>query len=1302
MTIQHSDAEAGADVGFALSPQQHAVLSADRIPVARCAVRILGELDRVALRAALNQVVDRHEVLRTVYRRPTGLRGHLQHVLADAVYSWSEQDLRTSSRPLGLNGVVHERSGGDLNLGNGPVLDVCLVRVADDEHVLLVVLPAAGTDAIGLDNIVADLAACYEAERTGDEPPEVVLQYADLAAVFEDLLQSPEAGPGREHWRRVIGSAEAGWDRAVAAGSPGRVSVPLAESTPTALGVVGEQHGVELPDLFLAAWSAYLARTTGARDQVVGVVSDGRTFEELADAVGLCARTVPVACGVTASEPFGELVTRVAEGMAVARDWQDCCVPVFGAARISYEFRTLRDVHAAAGVTFRIEDLELDVAGAALGLVVTRHGDKVVAELRYDGQRCGELEATRHAADVAALLDALPFMTNAPVGALPVIDPAEREKVLAASASVAPVRVEPVAVHQLFEQRVELAPDRVAVVAGGDHLTYAALNANANRLARALRRAGVRTETPVAVPAGRALDTIVALLAVSKAGGCAVPIDTRYPKERITYLLRDSGARFGVGGPEWSDRWQVACVDPATCRAEADGDLDLGVRPDNLFSVLYTSGTTGQPKGVLVPHRGIVNRLLAGTQWYPLDSGDRVFHTASFSFDFSLWELFAPIAAGATVVLAESAEQEAAGLLVQGVRREAATAVHGVPSMLRLVAEEAELHECTSLRRVFAGGEALSAELAGRLGDITSARVFNQYGPTETSVDVTVWPFEPHRLNARWAPIGTPFANAQTYVLDMALHPVPTGVTGELYVGGECVTRGYLGRSGATAERFIADPFGSPGGRLYRTGDLCRLSPDGLLEFVGRADLQLKIRGFRVEPGEIENVLGEHPDVIEAAVDVHEMPASTPKLVAYVVSRSAVVVAGLRDFLSERLPVHLVPGAFVPMRALPRTPSGKLDRKALPPPGTERPELSAEYVAPRTPTERDLAGIWGELLGVELVGRDDDFLALGGHSLLATQLVSRIKQRFDVNVSLVAFFENPTIAALAALVERPGPKPAARRPLTRSTDRGLLVPIVPGGSGAPVYLVHPVSGGVACYVDLANHLGHDRPVYALRARGLDEGSNPDRDISVMAARYLDAIRLVQPSNTPHVLAGWSFGGLVAFEMARRLTAAGEKVGVLALIDTPAPDEDTDELDEVAVLLSFAGDYAELRQRELKLSRAELTEVDPYRRPSHLLGVMQDQGLLTSPSQAAQAERQLEVFQANLDAWRSYEPQPYEGSLQLYNAKDGSSGTGRAAWQRIVNGTVDAQLLDGDHYTLVREPLVRELAKHLSSEIIAVG
>ena len=847
-------------------------------------------------------------------------------------------------------------------------------------------------------------------------------------------------------------------------------------------------------------------------------------------------------------------------------------------------------------------------------------------------------------------------------------------------------------VHDLFEAQVARSPDKVAVVEGGRRLSYDELNRRANQLAHHLIAMGVTADVPVGLFVERSLDMAVGVLGILKAGGAYLPLDPGYPEERLEFMISDSGTpvivtqeRLATSLPENSA--QVIALDAEWDRIaqEPETEPDVPFSVTNLAYVMYTSGSTGKPKGVLVPHRGVANHCLASVEQYGIQPDDRVLQFFSINFDGSVEELFPAWACGATVIL-RSADMLASTASFLSWIREHGITVIDLPTAYwhelvnGLVLSGDPLPE--ALRAVIVGGEKASMSAYKRWCGVSGGRVrwFNTYGPTECTVVSTV--YEPDASVGREAgerdlPIGKPIANTRIYVVDRNLQPVPIGVPGEMLIGGAGVARGYLNRPELTDERFIPDHLGNnTEDRLYRTGDLVRYLPDGNIEFLGRTDFQVKFRGFRIEPGEIERAIEQHPSVRESIVLMREDTPGQKYLTAYWTSKGETSSpTEPRALLKERLPEYMVPTAFVLMDAFPTTPNGKVDRKALPQPESSGIESEAPYEAPRNETERTLSEIWADVLGVERVGIHDNFFAMGGHSLLTLQVLDRA-HRAGIDLAPQDMFNHQTIGELVAAV-------ASKTADSEETRWSSLVPLQPGGSRRPLFLVHTTPGDILGYGNLVHHLGPDQPCYGLQSLGLHDPEQAHGSIEEMAAYYVDLILSVQPEG-PYVLGGWCYGGIVAVEMARLLMAKGHEIGLLALIETWAEKPSLRHvryyLDRVRAVLAMG------IPRTFRYVRAKVSHALARRAET-------DAEVLVVDLEYGDLKNRKHVLKTNTEAVERYRTTPYPGRVTLFNIEDAGDGIipdPNAGWSTLA-AEIECHPIASSHTDILQEPQVKNLA-----------
>ena len=1040
------------------------------------ALRLRGTPDVDALRWSLEALVERHEPLRTVFAEQGG--EPVQLIRTGAPPAFEVLDLSGLPDPEGeARRLAEEEALRPFDLARGPLLRSTLLRLGADDHVLLFTMHHIVSDGSSRDVLVREVSALYAARGRGREPglPALPVQYADYAAWQRARLGGGGLEEQAAWWRSTLAGAppllELPTDHPRAAGQgsrAGAVGFELPREVAEGVRALARKEGATLFMTVLAGWQALLARWSGQDDVVVGTPVAGRTRTELEGLIGFFVNMLPMRLELGGDPTFAALVGRVRDRALGAYEHQE--VPF---ERLVEELATERSLaHSPVfQVTFALHRSGRRDERLALGDLAVEPfqpgGDGPVAKFdleldlaESDGGMGGALlfrralfEAAtveRMAAHLELVLAAMAADPKRRLSELSLLRPAERVQVL--EAWNAPAAEAPQgSIHELFAGQAARTPGGVALVCGAEALTYAELDGRADRLARALRRKGVGPERVVGIFMEHSLDAVVALLATLKAGGCGLLLDPEHPEARIAYLLEDAGVDLAVAQPHPGGllprlRPGLRVLEPAVGSHAEEGDVALPPRtdPESAAYLVYTSGSTGQPKGVLVSHRAAATHMVEIGRVYGLTPADRMLVLTVQTFDPFLEETLAPLLVGATAVLrgrdAWTPDEFAGRVGALGI-----TVADMVPAYFAQLAREPGVVAALkrSLRLMILGGEALppAAVLAWEEGGAGGARLLNAYGPTEAVVTATVHEAAGRDAAARGAsvPIGRGVAGRTTYVLDERGEPVPVGLAGELYLGGAALARGYVGRPELTAERFVPDPFADvPGARLYRTGDRVRWLAGGELEFLGRVDAQVKVRGFRIEPGEIEAVLLEQEGVREAVVAVREDAPDHRRLVAYVVAEEGAEVTGaaLRERLSSRLPEYMVPGAFVLLEQLPLSSSGKLDRGRLPAP--EHAGAGADR-APRTATEEVLAGIWAEVLEVERVGADDDFFHLGGHSLLAMQVVSRVRHALGVEVPLRTLFEASTVAALAARVAAlRGEGGAAAPPIVRVPREGAL------------------------------------------------------------------------------------------------------------------------------------------------------------------------------------------------------------------------------------------------------------------------
>jgi amino acid adenylation domain-containing protein len=1010
------------------------------------ALRLCGPLDVVALERSLNTIVARHEALRTSFPTHDG-QPHQQitptlHVALPVI---ELSAVPQATREAEVRDHVLREAQQPFDLATGPLLRTAVLRLTPEEHVLLVTLHHSIADGWSLGVFIRELTACYAAFVAGQVPtlPTLPIQYADYAVWQRTWLQGAVLDEQLGYWRSRLADA------------PPLLALPTDHPRPPVQTFNGAFHAFNIPPqiadavmavsaqedatLFmtlLAAWQALLARYSGQDDIVVGTPIAGRTRAETEDVIGMFVNTLALRSNLRGQPSFRELVARVREVCLGAYAHQDLpfeqVVEALQPARsLSYAplFQVLFALQnapmppfALAGLTLSEVPIESGTAKFDLSLSFLERDDGLAGMIEYNTDLFERATIERMVGHFQALLAAVAADPALPLPQVALLTPAEREQILYTwNATTAPYPHDR-CVHELFVEHVIGAPDAVALIYGDDCLTYNELNCRANQLAHHLRALGVGPEVLVGVCLERSSRLIVALLAILKAGGAYVPLDPSYPAARLAFMFEDAQAPVLLTEQQYlnllpPDTAHLVCIDadwPMIAQRPTTDPVNKAVA-GNLAYVMYTSGSSGRPKGTGIPHYAI-NRLVRNTDYIRLTPQDRVAQVSNTAFDASIFEIWGSLINGARLV---------------GIDKETALSPDAFAALLReqevttLLMTTAWFNQITSLlpeafrsvQYVLIGGEAADPQrIREALEHSKPVRLKNVYGPTESTTFAAQYDIATVAKNATNIPIGYPIANTQLYVLDALLQPVPIGVPGELYIGGHGLAREYYNRPALTAAQFVPDPFGpTPGGRLYRSGDLARYLADGTLEYLGRIDQQVKIRGFRIELGEIEAVLNQHPALREAAVLIHDDLPGGKHIVAYVVLHpgQTPTVAELRDSAREQLPEYMVPSAFVILEQLPLTPNGKLDRRALPAPSLDDTALMSSFVAPRTPTEEAIAGIWAEVLGLEQVGIHDNFFARGGHSLLATQVMSRLNAALAVDLPLRTLFEAPSVAELS-------------------------------------------------------------------------------------------------------------------------------------------------------------------------------------------------------------------------------------------------------------------------------------------------
>jgi amino acid adenylation domain-containing protein len=1111
------------ETSFRLSPQQRHLW---RLGLAASPMRgifqIHGPLDAELLRRSLDRVVDQFEVLRTTFHRPPGWKFPVQIVKSQDTPGWRLIDLRhlgSHEERIAMEQALAE-DGAEFDLENGPLLRALLLTKDDRRHTLVFTFPALVGDRGSLRCLHRALVGEYTGLLKGAEGADGAdggpLQYADFAEWQNLLLEAEDEEAGRAYWRALRTASFADpvlpFERKSSGDEPFlscALPLELSAADLERLSKVASRYGGSLEDGLLAVWQVLLWRFTGSTRPIVGKVWDGRKFEELKDVFGPCSRAVPVACDLDGELRFDELLQQTVrvglEGFDVQEyfGWEerieagevapgDAFLPFLFELDRGPGYGSGRD-DGGQGLSLSLSNLQGDDERFRLKLLAEFAPTGVGLTLCYDAARFRHADVAEIAACLPVLVESVLVNPEARLIDLQLVGPAVRDRLVSAWNRTHADFPRDLCLHELFEAQARQHPSRTAVTFGDEEIEYGELDRRAGRLALYLQAQGVGPEVIVAIGLNRSLDMVVAVLGVLKAGGAYLPVDPELPVPRISILLEKSQTsllltceRLLVRFPTFPG--EVLCLDHDRESLEGYSEKSLAplAGPENLAYLVYTSGTTGIPKGVLSTHRGAVSYLSFVVGSYGLGSHDRILQLASLAFDASVRDLLGPLVSGATVILVDDSVARDPGALLEVIERRQITGLLSVvPSLLRALLAAAESRRFVTLRKILASGERLYLSDCQRAREVfPEAELVNQYGPTECTMTSSYYRVTGREEGREIVLIGRPISNVSFYVTDEKLDLVPVGLPGGLYIGGIGLARGYARRPDLTAESFLPNPFSSvPGERMYATGDRVRYLPEGELEFQGRQDHQVKIRGYRIEPGEIEAVLRRFPGVREAAVVAREDVPQELRLVAYVVParKGEDLLEALRHFLQQQLPPYMLPAALVTLPALPLTPNGKLNRQALPVPEGRREGI---LVGPRTVHEEVLAAIWTDVLGIERVSVEDDFFDLGGHSLLATQLIARIRKTFQAELPLQSVFEHPTLARLTMAVEKAVQQTTPRLPPVVPIPRDGDLPL--SFAQQRLWFLNQLEPGSAAY-NLASPLRITGPLdVAVLAASLDE------------------------------------------------------------------------------------------------------------------------------------------------------------------------------------------------------------------------
>ena len=1281
-------------------------------------LRFEGPLDVEALNSSLSEIVRRHEALRTAFPEIDG--EPCQRVCDAAPADMPLVDLRDlpeGEREDKVRALARELAREPFDLQRGPLVRFSLFRLSGEDHVLVSVIHHIIFDGWSGRVFQRELAECYNAFSRAREPdlPELPIQCADFSQWQAERLSGAALEKQLSYWRERLEGLEP-------------VELPIDHPRPATQTFAGGTYEFLLPKdvldglkdvsktarttLFMtlmAGFQTLLGRYTGQEDFALGSPVANRTRVEMEGLIGFFVNNLVSRADLSGDPPFAELLERVRASTLKGYENQE--LPF---ARLVEELRPERHMSRAPliQVMFAFQNMpggagefegvrvsrfrvEPGIAKFELTLFVQEQPEGIRGRFEYNSDLFDAVTVERMAGHYRMLLESTVDDPSRRLSELSLLTGDESRTMLIEWNDTATDYPRDALVHELFLAKAREHPDAVALKSAGESISYGELARLSSKLAAHLEGLGVEAGAPVGICLERSPEMIVAVLGVLIAGGAYVPLDPDYPRERLEFLVGDSGAAALVTSDALAPlfegaRLPVVRIDGDREAIEAAGvcaERAAGDAADTCMTI-YTSGSTGRPKGAAIPHRA-VTRLVCNTNYIDLRPQDTIAQVANFSFDAATFEIWGALLNGASLAIIPreavlSADDFAHELRVSGV-----SIMFITTALLNVYATQSPGF-FAGLRCLLFGGETADPNSVREVLERGApGRLLHFYGPTESTTFTTWYEVENVPEGASSIPIGRPVANTTVYILDANLQPVPVGVPGEIMIGGDGLASAYVGRAELTAERFIDNPFGASGEKLYRTGDVARFLDDGNIDFIGRRDFQVKLRGFRIELGEIEAALVACPRIDQAVVLCRESRPGEKSLVAYVTGADDISAGDLRGSLERVLPDYMVPAAFVVMDSLPLTPNGKVDRRALPKPEGLAGDGGAAYLAPRTPVEAALAGIWANALGVGQVGVRDDFFSLGGHSLLAVKVFSEIESVFGKKLPLATLFEAPTVEKLVGALSEEG----------FADVFPPLVEITSEGAGTPFFAVATADAFV--FADLARSMEPKRPFYALHPQGIVHNEHPEIDLVDIARRYIGEMKKRQPEG-PYAIGGTCAAGIVAYEMAQQLTAAGDEVHFVVMFDSPGPFD-------LSRRLNIAAGGAKRFGRHMRTHAVNLARLDNRGRLEYIRMRLARLGRklrgLPVPPDKAQTDRPVE--QAYWMAFNGaygravarYKPRRFDGALVLFLAEDQAAwrfSHSRIRWKQLVGGKVELFTIPGSHQDMLRQPQADAVARHLSA------
>ncbi|MFN2529809.1 MAG: amino acid adenylation domain-containing protein [Pyrinomonadaceae bacterium] len=1280
-------------------------------------LRLTGVLNVNALEQTINAIVARHESLRTTFQT---IDGQPMQLVSRATEVELPQIDLTGLPPAEREAEARQLATNEVrrpfDLRRDRPLRATLVRLDDYDHLLLLTMHHIVSDGWSMGILGRELSTIYEALAT-NQPinlPELPVQYADFAEWQREWLQGEVLQEQLSYWLNTLMGAPAELELPTDHPRPAQqsfhgasLSLTLSHELSRSLNTLSKCEGVTLYMTMLAAFQTLLFRYTGQEHLVVGTPIAGRNRIEIEGLIGFFVNTLAMRTNVSRNPKFLQLLGRVKAVALEAYAHQD--LPF---EKLVEELNPERNVNhtpifqvmfgmqnspsetmTVAGLTIKHMPVATDTAKFDLTLFVAETTSGLNCRFEYNTDLFEESTIARMLSHFETLLEGIVRDPDRHISQLPVLTPGERNQLLTDGNATRTDYPREECIQQVFEQQVKQTPNSIAAVFKDRQLSYVELDRRANQLAHRLRRLGIGPDKIVGLCVERSLEMLVGVLGILKAGGAYMPLDPTYPSERLSFMLEDSLVTVLLTQERLkeklsADRAETILLDRdwEIIARESEAEGESRCTAESLAYVMYTSGSTGKPKGVCVTHRSVV-RLVKNTNYVRFGQDEVFLQFAPLSFDASTFEIWGSLLNGSRLVVMPPGLVSVAEL-GEILKQHGVTTLWLTAGLFHQMVET-KLESLSGVSQLLAGGEVLSVphvELVAR--ELSGCQLINGYGPTENTTFTCCYRIKADERFAGKVPIGQPISNTEVYILDNELEMLPRGVVGELCTGGDGLASGYLNDPALTAERFVPHPFSAkPGARLYRTGDRVRYRADGCIEFQGRIDHQIKLRGYRIELSEIEATLREHPAVQDAAVLARDLGQGNEHLVGYVVAdlnhpefQSNSKANELKEHLNKKLPDYMMPGFFVFLEKLPLTPNGKVDRRALPLPNGNRPGREETYLPPRDDLERRLARIWEKLFGIDAVGIGDNFFDLGGHSLLAVRLVSEIEREIGQRPPLASFFQAANIESLARLL----------REGLSSFSWPTLVEIQPSGSKPPLFCVSMPNVNALGYRSLARHLGPDQPVFGLQSQHPEDLDGEYSQVAVdrIATDYLEALRAVRPTG-PYQFVGLCRGAHIAHEMARRLEQEGQEVALLGILDTWVGENTYNyfwHLEQYWIRLANLARLGVRQQLSFLKKKAGNALTDLGNHISTVAG---------AGSPRYKQNPLYDLYFPGPD----FVPRTYEGRIAVFRVREQPRYRIRdqnLGWSKLARGGVDLHIIPGGHASVLKEPYVQGLAAELKN------